>query len=139
MSNESIKKKLRLQAAVSELVIMNLDFHNLNKATEEKLGLSLVQYHLLRILKDKPGCTLQRLAQTIGMHPSTLTQSIKRFLKKKLIYVEEDPRDSRKKIVGITLQGNTLISAFEEKIEIFASSELVKGSKLSSKLYSIEN
>jgi DNA-binding MarR family transcriptional regulator len=112
---------------VSELVLMNLDFHNLNKAIEEKLGLSLVQYHLLRILKDKPGCTLQRLAQTVGMHPSTLTQSIKRFLKKKLIYVEEDPRDSRKKIVGITMQGNNIITKFEEKIELLASSDIVNG------------
>lgn len=98
------------------LIKNNLTFINLNKSAEAKLGLSLVQYHLLSVIKEAPGASPQQIAKLANLHPSTLTQSIKRLQKKKLIYVAEDPRDSRKKIMGMTLEGNKTIYQFEKEI-----------------------
>ncbi|MCC6277230.1 MAG: MarR family transcriptional regulator [Oligoflexia bacterium] len=107
------KDENNFQEAVGRLVLMSLTIHNLNKVAESKLGLSLVQYHLLRILRDMPGSSPQRLAFAVGMHPSTLTQSMKRLVRKDLIFVEEDPKDSRKKILGLTTRGSTALQRFE--------------------------
>jgi DNA-binding MarR family transcriptional regulator len=38
-------------------------------------------------------------------------------LKKELIFVVEDPRDSRKKVLGITMAGKTALKNFENGIE----------------------
>lgn len=114
-----MKRKSDFENAVAKLIRMNLTFHNLNKMAEEELGLSLVQYHLLRTLRDMPGNAPQRVAHAAGMHPSTLTQSIKRLSRRGLIFVEEDPRDSRKKILGVTFEGSTAILKFEKGIDRF--------------------
>lgn len=58
-----------MNVAIAQLVQESLAFHNLNKAAEGKLGLSLVQYYLLVTLRDMPGCSPQKLANAIGMHP----------------------------------------------------------------------
>lgn len=102
-----------MENEVARLIRMNLDFHNLNRAAEKKLGLSLVQYHLLVTLRDMPGCSPQKLASEAGMHPSTLTQSLRRLLRKDAVYIAEDPKDSRKKILTMTRDGFVLISRFE--------------------------
>lgn len=101
---------------LTKLVRMNLAFHNLNKGAENKLGLSLVQHHLLITLRDMPGCSPQALAEAAGMHPSTLTQSLKRLKKKNAIFVGEDPKDSRKKILSLTRIGHKLIVHFSHGI-----------------------
>jgi DNA-binding MarR family transcriptional regulator len=102
---------------IARLVKMSLAFHNLNKAVEAALGLSLVQYHLLFNLRDMPGSSPQSLARIVGMHPSTLTQSLKRLSKKQFLFVGEDPRDSRKKMVTLTLLGKSAVDRFEGGIE----------------------
>ena len=120
-------KKLDFQAAVAKLVKINLAFHNLNKTAEDKFGLSLVQYHLLNTLRDMPGCTPQRLAGALGMHPSTLTQSMKRLLKRTLIFVEEDPKDSRKKVIGLTPAGVVALDRLEKELDQFSHFEGAEG------------
>ncbi len=98
-----------LEIEVSRLVRENLEFHCLNKDAEAGFGLSLVQYHLLVALRDMPGCSPQQLADTLGMHPSTLTQSFKRLQRKEAIFVADDPRDARKKILSVTRRGQELL------------------------------
>lgn len=101
-------------AEISRWVRMSLAFHNLNKGAEGHLGLSLVQYYLLSVLRDMPGCSPQKLAAAVGMHPSSLTQSLKRLRKKKSLYVAEDPKDSRKKILSMTREGCELMEQFSK-------------------------
>ncbi len=105
------------EVEVQKLVRMSLAFHNLNKTAESKLGLSLVQYHLLLALRDLPGCSPQVLADAAGMHPSTLTQSLKRLQRKEAVFVADDPKDSRKKILSLTRKGHELMSVFDRGIE----------------------
>lgn len=105
-----------MENEVARLVRMSLDFHYLNRAAGKSLGLSLVQYHLLVTLRDMPGCSPQKLASEIGMHPSTLTQSLRRLLRKGAIYIGEDPKDSRKKLLTMTRDGLALIERFNSGI-----------------------
>ena len=105
-----------MKSEIALLVQANLAFHNLNKTAETKFGLSLVQYYLLATLRDMPGCSPQKLAEALGMHPSTLTQSLKRLQKKETIFVGEDPKDSRKKILIMTRNGYERIKIFSRGI-----------------------
>ncbi len=108
---------------IAKLVKMSLAFHNLNKAVEAELGLSLVQYHLLFHLRDMPGSSPQALAKVVGMHASTLTQSLKRLNKRDLLFVGEDPRDCRKKMISLTLLGKLALDRFEAGIEKLLADE----------------
>ena len=105
-----------MDSKIIQLVRMNLAFHNLNKSAENRLGLSLVQYHLLITLRDMPGCSPQKLADAAGMHPSSLTQSLKRLQRKQTVFIGEDPKDSRKKILSMTRTGRDLIDRFSKGI-----------------------
>ncbi|MGK5088249.1 MarR family transcriptional regulator [Bdellovibrionota bacterium FG-2] len=109
-------------AEIRKLVEANLAFHSLNKAAEKQFGLSLVQYHLLVMLRDLPGCSPQELAEAVGMHPSTLTQSLKRLKRKEAAFIAIDPRDSRKKILSLTRKGRALMARIEEAAEQAARS-----------------
>ena len=108
-----------MNTEIAHLVQMNLVFHSLNKGAEQRLGLSLVQYYLLTILRDMPGCSPQNLADAAGIHPSSLTQSLKRLRKKQTVFVGEDPKDSRKKILSVTRNGCKLLDQFSEGIGEF--------------------
>lgn len=101
-----------MNAKIARLIKISLAFHQLNKGAEMRFGLSLVQYHLLVTLRDMPGCSPQRLAEALGMHPSTLTQSIKRLHRKGALFISEDPKDSRKKILTLTRSGQKQIDFF---------------------------
>ncbi len=111
-------RKQKLLSEISEIVKMNLKFHSLNRDAEQKWGLSLVQYYFLGTLRDLPGTSPQNLARLVGLHPSTLTQTIKRLQKKKMIFLEEDPKDSRKKLLGLTALGNRCLRSFEDDAAI---------------------
>lgn len=79
--------------------------HQLNKQTEKKLGLSLVQWCVLKKLIDMPASAAASLAKAVDVHPSTLTQTLRRLERKKYIFIMEDPKDSRKKLISITRNG----------------------------------
>jgi len=84
---------------------IGISIHHFNKKSEEKFGLSLVQWCLLENLIDMPGTSAHALAKSVGVHPSTLTQTLKRLEKKEFVFQAEDPRDSRKKIISLTKNG----------------------------------
>lgn len=77
----------------------------LNKKTERALGMSLVQWCLLRQLVDLSGISALALSKKIGVHPSTLTQALKRLEKKGWISVCDDPLDSRRRLIALTRNG----------------------------------
>lgn len=108
-------KIANLQSEIGQMIKMNLKFHKLNREAEERCGLSLVQYYFLTTLRDLPGISPQMLAESMGSHPSTLTQTIKRLLKRNMIFMEDDPKDSRKKLLGLTVAGNKVLKTFEKE------------------------
>ena len=109
--------------SIKTLVEMSLVFHNLNKTVEQSLGISLVQYHCLNTLREMPGCSPLALSRSVGMHPSTLTQGIKRLARKKFIFVGEDPKDLRRKIISLNLKGHRALIFFESQIDFVLEKE----------------
>ena len=101
---------------MKRLVEVSLAIHNLNKSAEQRLGLSLVQFHILSALLELPGCSPLELAQMSGVHPSTLTQTLKILERKGLILIDKHPKDSRRKILLATRQGRDSHASFKEKI-----------------------
>lgn len=89
----------------------------LNKRSERRFGLSLVQWYLLRRLVRMPACSPQDLATAVGVSPGTLTQSMRRLERKRLLFVADDPHDSRRKMVSITRAGKNLLEEASEKID----------------------
>jgi DNA-binding MarR family transcriptional regulator len=81
----------------------------LNKHSEKTLGISLVQWCLLRCLIDMPASSANSLAKAVSVHPSTLTQTLKRLDRKNFIFITEDPKDSRKKLISITRSGKDVL------------------------------
>lgn len=98
------------------LIRIGISIHNFNKKAEEKVGLSLVQWCLLEQLIDMPGTSAYALSKSVGVHPSTLTQTLKRLEKKGFIFQAEDPRDSRKKIISITKSGKQAMERIATQI-----------------------
>lgn len=101
---------------IKKLVEANIRFVHLNKLAEKKLSLSLVQFHALSLLVEFPAISPQTLALKAGIHPSSLTQTLKRLEKKKLLFSVENPKDNRKKLLGITPRGKELLGAFHNGV-----------------------
>jgi DNA-binding MarR family transcriptional regulator len=90
---------------LSEIVRAGVAIHRLNKLSEARLGMSLVQWYLLRRLVELPAISAFELAKHTGVHPSTLTQTLKRLQRRGHVFVGEDPRDSRRRTISLTRQG----------------------------------
>jgi DNA-binding MarR family transcriptional regulator len=102
---------------VCELIRVGVEIQRLNKFFEKKLKLSLVQYGVLKHLVEMPAISAQELANLVGVHPSTLTQSIKRLEKKGHLFIDVDPLDSRKRIISITRNGKDSLDQAMKFIE----------------------
>lgn len=121
--------------SINELPMISL-FHignaiqTLNKRFEKNFGLSLVQWCLLKVLIDMPSSPAHSLADAVGVHPSTLTQTLKRLERKKFIFITEDPRDSRKKLISITRSGKEALDQVGQKMSKWTSELLEINSNL---------
>jgi DNA-binding MarR family transcriptional regulator len=87
------------------LISIGLTFQQLNKIFEARYKLSIVQWSLLHVLQGMPAVSLQTLAASLGVSPSTLSPAIARLNRKKYIFVCGDPKDARRKLVSITRDG----------------------------------
>lgn len=98
---------------------IGISIHNFNKISEREVGLSLVQWCLLRKLIDMPAASAFSLAKEVGIHPSTLTQTLKRLEKKGFVFISEDPKDSRRKVVSLTRLGRKSMQDAEKKMSVW--------------------
>jgi DNA-binding MarR family transcriptional regulator len=99
---------------------LSLLLHNLNKEAERRAGLSIVQWTILEQLMEMPGVSALELSDAVNLHPSTLTQALKRLIRKGFIVASEDPRDSRKKVVALTRQGKLALDRAGGEMEKLA-------------------
>ena len=114
---------------------VSLLLHNLNKEAERRTGLSIVQWSILKHLIEMPATSAQELSDAARLHPSTLTQALKRLLRKELIFVSEDPRDSRKKIISLTRKGKNSLDRSAHEMEQMAADL----NSVETELYAVES
>jgi DNA-binding MarR family transcriptional regulator len=114
---------------------VSLLLHNLNKEAERRTGISIVQWSILKQILEMPGAAAQELSDVVRLHPSTLSQSLKRLTRKKLILVLEDPRDSRKKIISLTRDGKEALDLADKQMEAIAATV----SRAEKELYFLED
>jgi DNA-binding MarR family transcriptional regulator len=103
--------------ALLALIQIGNTLHHLNKKTEQNCGLSLAQWCVLNRLIDMPAAPANLLAKEVGVHPSTLTQTLKRLERKHCIFMIHDPKDSRKKIISITREGRDLYHTTSDHLQ----------------------
>jgi len=114
---------------------LSLLLHNLNKEAERRTGLSIVKWSILKHLIEMPAVSAQELSEVVRLHPSTLTQTLKRLVRKDLVFVSEDPKDSRKKIISITRQGKDAL----EQSDVQMKQITLDIARIESELYVIED
>jgi DNA-binding MarR family transcriptional regulator len=119
MSENKKNNKDVLDEKLRQIVLSGLAFHRFNKTTEQKLELSLVQYHVLKAVLESPGISAQTLAKNTGAHPSSLTQTMKILTRKGFLYIDEHPRDSRMKIILATKSGKNALDHFNDQIPAY--------------------
>ena len=117
--------------SVSQVSIL---LHNLNKEAERTTGLSIVQWSILKHVLEMPGTSAQELSEAAGLHPSTLSQSLKLLIRKEFILVIEDPRDSRKKIISLARNGKSMLDQAQKPMDEIAS----KLAPVEKELYALE-
>lgn len=113
MKNQS-ENSITTIKVVDCLVKINLQIENLNKDCAKAFNIGLNQWLILTEIKNMPGTSAQRLAREIGVHASTLTQSLKRLVNKKWIMIIDDPRDGRRKKIFLTDKGNDILTKTDE-------------------------
>lgn len=94
---------------IDSLFHLTLVLHHLNKDVEQKFKLSLVQLFVLLRLRHLPATCAHVLASAVGVHPSTLSQTLRRLARKEFVFVTEDPKDYRRKIIVLTKRGKETI------------------------------
>ncbi len=123
-------RKVQGEPPIYSLFQIGKQIHSMNRRSESQLGLSLVQWYLLSRLVHMPASSPLALAAAVNVHPSTLTQTMKRLEKKRLIFVSSDPKDSRKKVVSITRAGKDTLDLATAKIDEWSSHLSLLGNDL---------
>jgi len=88
-----------------------------SKRMEASLGVTGPQRLVMRIVGRFPGLPAGQLAETLHVHPSTLTGVLKRLERHGLVARRTDPRDRRRTLIGLTAKGRRLEADAEGTVE----------------------
>lgn len=88
-----------------------------SKRMEASLGVTGPQRLVLRIVGRFPGIPAGRLARILHVHPSTLTGVLRRLERRGLIERRPDPRDARRRSLGLTARGREIDLRSEGTVE----------------------
>ncbi|MGH9442582.1 MAG: MarR family winged helix-turn-helix transcriptional regulator [Thermoanaerobaculia bacterium] len=79
--------------------------HRASKSMETIVGVTGPQRLVIRIVGRFPGIPAGHLARLLRVHPSTLTGVLKRLQGRGLLRRRSDPRDGRRRLLGLTDKG----------------------------------
>jgi len=82
----------------------------------DPIGLGRVEFTLLMLIRDNPGCTGTRLARALDVTAANVTMSIDRLQARGLVQREPSAADRRSVHLRLSAQGQTLIDAAAERI-----------------------
>ncbi len=103
--------------------------HNLqltSKRMVNAIGLTGPQRMVIRLVGRFPGISAGSLAQTLHLHPSTLTGVLKRLETREIIWRKADPADGRRALFGLTEKGKALDLPAAGTVESAVSAALAK-------------
>lgn len=90
------------------LMGLNHALERVSSRMEAALGVTAQQRMILRCLGRYPGMTPGQLAAQLHVDPGTVSASLRRLEKKKLVVRRRDPRDKRRVSVALTERGRAL-------------------------------
>ena len=82
--------------------------HSMSKRMEATLGITGPQRLVLRVVGRNPRISAGWLADTLRLHPSTLTGVLRRLEKRRLLGRITDPDDGRRALLALTDDGKKL-------------------------------
>jgi|SRR5688572_20262644 DNA-binding MarR family transcriptional regulator len=88
-----------------------------SKRMKATLGVTGPQRLVVRIVGKFPGLSATQLAGFLYIHPSTLTGVLKRLERQGLIRCRPDPRDRRRRLLGLTARGRLVDSQMNGTVE----------------------
>jgi DNA-binding MarR family transcriptional regulator len=78
------------------------------------LGLTVIEWYILRALYEKDGQHASELARAVGRAATSFTPNLDRLSEKKLIERRADPRDRRAVRIYLTTEGENMKSDVEK-------------------------
>ena len=121
MNNSSVKEKissLRFGGSVwcnLDIALRNVD-QMFNRAVQS-LGLSVIEWYILRALYDSDGQHASELARSVGRAATSFTPNLDKLQKKNLIERRPDPSDRRAVRIFLTDE------AIEQRDDIIGNAE----------------
>jgi DNA-binding MarR family transcriptional regulator len=97
-----------------------------SRQMDKTLGVTGPQRLAIRVLARRPGLSAGEVARTLRIHPSTLTEILKRLELRTIIRREQDPRDARRASLYLNGLGETLNKARAGTIEDSVERALAK-------------
>jgi MarR family transcriptional regulator, organic hydroperoxide resistance regulator len=83
----------------------------------DQIGVTGPQRLVLRIVGLKPGISAGELAETMHLHPSTMTGILRRLVVHRFLRRTQDPEDGRRALFDLTDQGRKVNDVRTETIE----------------------
>lgn len=100
---------------------VGLLIHNINKDAERRTGLTLAQWSILKHLIERPAISAQKLSAAVRLHPSTLSLSLRRLVRRGFVWISADPRDSRRRTISLTREGKQQLDLADDEMNRFAT------------------
>ena len=107
-----------------EILHLNTNFASIVRLASKKYAITLPQAFILFYVY-KQGTSMSRLAQRLGLDPSTMTRNIEKLEKRNLLYRERSTEDTRMIYVYKSAEGLKI----SEDIEFEVEQMLVKSAK----------
>ena len=79
----------------------------------EPTGLTVIEWHILRVLLNQDGVHASKLANMVGRAATSFTPNLDKLQKKGLIERLADPRDRRAVRIVLTAQGRSMSTEIE--------------------------
>jgi DNA-binding MarR family transcriptional regulator len=113
-SRDQARKAIETDAIALEQVVTNLSqvFLHILSRDLASFGVSLPQYHTLRVLQKQPeGCRMTKLATAVFQALPTMTGIVDQLVELELVYRQRDPTDRRSVLVFLTPRGEAVFKS----------------------------
>lgn len=102
---------------MQQLWSLDHTLQKLSRSMRARHGISGPERLVLRIVGTYPGISAGLVADTLRVHPSTLTGVFKQLVRRGLLRRESDERDGRRAVLRVTPKGRKLAAAHEGTVE----------------------